>query len=205
MSKSCSCKANNKSLSVINDSCPDVNGSISVLLQQVFDSVKQTLDASPCTVTVLNPTCQPVTLLTAHSTSQLAQTADVRILPYNDDFKLYSADILFDGTCSFMCNQGCTYVADCQISVPFSALMKSPEASVIKPDLTSIGYVEIIRSAFLADTSFNCLCDGATVDSVTSFVPAYVPLVAKQCPVNTTCRQPEREDADQSLFPQSLD
>ena len=200
MNKNCGCSTV-RPVSVIND-CPDISGSICILARQIFDCVKETLDAGACTVTVLHPEAAPLSLLTARSVSQQARMLDVQSQHYDSRLRLVSADIVFEGICSYTASNTVTYSGQCIITVPYQALMKYPDASVIKPDLTAIGYAEIIKSAYLADDSFSCLCDGAIVAALCSYAPFYVPLTARLCPVNFSCRTPQ-EEQEQSLFPQA--
>lgn len=203
MAKSCGCTAAETSAgrSVINDSCPNVSGSICLMARQVFDCVKDPLDASACTVTVISPESAPTALLAARSVSQSAALYDVSSENYDREFRLCSADAVFPGTCSYTGADNQTHTGTCTISMPYEALMKYPDASVIKPELFAIGSCEIIKSALLEGNTFRCLCDGALVVSLCSYVPCFVPLTAYTCPVNSGCRQAQEQREVQSLFP----
>ena len=100
MSSNCNCNNNTRRNAIIRDNT-QTDGSICILADQVFDGVKEILNASECIVTILDPPGTVTELLSAVSSDAAAQCDHITVDPDCQRFSLVSCTLTSLGNCTY--------------------------------------------------------------------------------------------------------
>ena len=162
---------------------------ICILADRVFDGIRADLDQTNEVLLLdVTNTEDPITVESARSAGSECQVCNVSITPFDDTYSVVICDIIAPGTCTYLQN-GTPSTANCQLVIPFSALMQLPDESILP-------YVLSAQCNFVSDevtqtdgNRFNALVDGMVLTLVTGQIPVYVPFINQFVPAPIGQRQ----------------
>ena len=201
MSSNCNCNNNTRRNAIIRDNT-QTDGSICILADQVFDGVKEILNASECVVTVLDPPGTVTELLSAVSSDAAAHCDNITVDPDCRRFSLVSCTLTSLGNCTYRLNNNDIITGRCLIQQNFQALMCFPDDSLLPCTLKALSSVQIIRSVLDVSPVFRCLCDGVNTVFVTGSIPIYIPSAGRFAPADISTRQNECNSSVPQIFPE---
>jgi len=166
------------------------SNNICILADRVFDGVRMDLDQA-VTILTLDTTdgsTDPITFESAHSTTSQCKLDNLRTAPFDAVYSIVQCDIIAFGTCTFLQND-IRKTANCSLIIPYSALMKLPEDSILPFDINP-------QCAFTADTGtqvegnkFTVLADGVVIVLITGQLPIFIPYISQFLPASIAQRQ----------------
>lgn len=156
----------------------DGSGCSAVLIKRLFDAVSLPLENASCVLTLCDG-AQPIDMPSGSTDRQLASVFDLT-LEDRCNYRKASGSICASGTASFNTAKGPAH-AECTITLPFSCLIKYPEPSVIKPELSAL-----VSFSFIAtdrtDHQFNAVANGTVILTLCSYTPMSIPGSYAICP-----------------------
>ena len=164
----------NNCRNVIND-----ESGCTVLVKRLFDAVSIPLNGAICTVTPCDPTL-PASAARGSTSRQLATVLDL-VQEEQCRYRKTTGKLLASGTVRFFTDDG-EREALCSITLPFSSLLKYPEPSVIKPELSALVSFHFTATEASSATSFSALASGTAILILCSYTPMVIPGAFTVCP-----------------------
>lgn len=175
-----------------------------VLASRVFDAVRENLDASPCTLSLVSPAgTAPFNVLSAQSNGTFTQLSDLTQTPSNNGFRLVTCQVNSEGTCQYQDALGAVYTAPCVLSTDMECLLCFSEDALLPARPEVLCSLTLAAAQNTGDPNvFDALCDGVCLMMSVGEVPLYMPYSSQLAPADISCRTPYVEPTQfASLFP----
>lgn len=161
----------NRTCSFINDQRAR-DDKIQILTRRILDSVIINLQGYGCILSLTPPFDAPKSPIKGKTTEQACKVVRFDAVPDGEYFS-FSGEAIARGICSYTGDEG-EKKADCVITLPFECLLRLPEPSALKPEISLLASFDFEAAEALSPDCYCASASGVAIAALCSFVPLTV-------------------------------